>query len=233
MRKKSFIILLIVLSLSLIGSSQASLYGVEYKYFPKESLLKRSLSLESPLLIGDIIILPETPFDQLEAAKMVKRIDGLPDSLLKKITEHEIKIKLFEGQLTDNPTVRHLSGLTPRGYKSDIKWDAVPGIGGSKLVLVKIGHSEKGKGHGSVNLELHELAHSIDRYVFNGIRTNPHFLKIWELEKRNLFPGKDYFLLFPEEYFAETFAMYFYSNEMKEVIKIKAPLTFQFLQNLK
>ena len=76
-------------------------------------------------------------------------------------------IKLFTGKLTDNPTASHLSGMIPRGYVNNTTWDDVPGLGGSKTVLVKIGASHKGNGHSSVNLELHELAHSIDNYVFN------------------------------------------------------------------
>ncbi|MEF2098411.1 hypothetical protein V3595_27995 [Bacillus sp. CFBP9009] len=45
-----------------------------------------------------------------------------------------------------------------------------------------VGASDKGKGHGSVNLELHELAHSIDKIVYNGIRDDVNFLGIWGKE---------------------------------------------------
>ena len=48
---------------------------------------------------------------------------------------------------------------------------------------MKIGASDKGNGHSSVNLELHELAHSIDSYVFNELRYNKNFLEIWNQEK--------------------------------------------------
>jgi hypothetical protein len=116
---------------------------------------------------------------------------------------------------------------------SDKTWDDVPGVGGSKTVLVKIGASEKGNGHGSVNLELHELAHSVDRYVYDEIRHDPTFLEIWEAEKEILFPGKTYFTSYPEEYFAETFAMFYLGNETKEELKMRAPKTFMFYSSLK
>lgn len=233
MRKFIVIIMLIAVSLPLLGSTQASVDGIPLNTFPIESLLVDALSLRSPKQLGEIMLLPKDSFDQQEAASIIERIDKLPPSMLTKITQQQIKVKLFEGKLTDNPTAKHLTGLIPRGYQSLTKWDDVPGVGGSKTVLVKIGASEKGNGHGSVNLELHELAHSIDRYVYDEIRNNPAFLKIWKEEVSELFPGQSYFTTLPEEYFAETFAMYFLGDDTKEVLKQKAPLTFQFYSSLK
>ena len=57
---------------------------------------------------------------------------------------------------------------------------------GSHTVLVKIGASDKGKGHGSVNLELHELAHSVDQIVYGGIRDDDKFLSIWRKEVHSI-----------------------------------------------
>jgi Pro-Pro endopeptidase len=125
-----------------------------------------------------------------------------------------------------------LAGQTPRGYHSQITWDEVPGIGGSEVVLVKIGNSEKGMGHGSVNLELHELAHSIDRLVFQSISKDKTFQFIWEEERGILFPGNSYFILHAEEYFAETFAMYYLNEETKEQLKKFAPQTYDFFKEL-
>ncbi len=81
-------------------------------------------------------------------------------------------------------------------------------MGGSHTVLVKIGASDKGNGHGSVNLELHELGHSIDNIVFDGIRDDMDYLKIGGGRKwMGCFQGLRIFSNYPEEYFAETFAM--------------------------
>ncbi|MBS4190922.1 toxin [Bacillus sp. FJAT-49705] len=230
-RMMSFLIILLI-SLPLMGSSQAETDGIMLKDYARKSLLKRSLVLNSPNLLGNIIILPTEPFDELEAADIISRIDNLPYSLLKKIEKENIKLKLFVGKLTDNPTASDLTGIIPRGYKNGTTWDDVPGIGGSKTVLVKIGNSEKGKGHSSVNLELHELAHSIDRYVYDGIRYDLKFLSVWNKEKTLLFPNNDYFLSFPEEYFAETFAMYFLGGNDRRLLKEKAPETYKFIKKL-
>lgn len=224
--------ILMILSLTLIGSSQAAMGGIQLKDYPRKSLLHQSLDLQSPTLLENIIILPAEPFDELQAAGIINRIDHLPHQLLEKIVSNDIKMKLFVGKLTDNPSAQNLTGLIPRGYKSKTTWDNVPGIGGSKMVLVKIGYSEKGKGHGSVNLELHELAHSIDKYVYNGIRYNHQFLSVWKQESPKLFPNQDYFLNFPEEYFAETFAMYYLNKETKSLLKENAPVTYNFIKKL-
>ncbi|WP_313800507.1 anthrax toxin lethal factor-related metalloendopeptidase [Cytobacillus sp.] len=233
MRKVSLSICMLIISLALMGSSQAAMGGVKLKDFPSHSLLKKSLVLNSPAVLGNMVLLPTAPFDEFEAAQIISRVDNLPFSLLSKVGEENIKLKLFNGRLTDNPTVAHLEGMIPRGYKGDTTWDDVPGIGGAKTVLVKIGYSDKGKGHSSVNLELHELAHSIDRYVYNGMRNNQKFLTIWKKEKQLLFPEEDYFLTFPEEYFAEAFAMYFLGGYSSNLLKKTAPETYRFMKNLK
>jgi Pro-Pro endopeptidase len=231
-RKFMLFTMILIISVPLLGNTQASVDGVYLRNFPVESYLQNSLTLQSNDQLGDIVLLPKESFDQQEVASIIERLDHLPPSMLVKINQQQIKLKLFEGKLTDNPTAKHLKGVKPRGYVSDKTWDDVPGVGGSKTVLVKIGASEKGNGHGSVNLELHELAHSVDRYVYDEIRQDPNFLKVWEAEREALFPGKPYFTTLPEEYFAETFAMFYLGIETKEELKQKAPKTFMFYSSL-
>nr|WP_239094126.1 toxin [Bacillus sp. B15-48] len=224
--------LIIVSTLILPGSLHANVGGIALKEFPKQSLLFESLDSNHPKLLGDIFLLPEGPFNHEEAAEIISRIDTLPETLLRKIVENRIHVVLINEKLTEHPSARTLAGVTPRGYSTDKTWDDVPGIGGSKTVLVKIGHSEKGQGHSSVNLELHELAHSIDRHVYKKIRENQDFLEIWKLERKNLFPGLPYFLHYPEEYFAETFAMYYLDGEYRKRLKNVAPETYRFIRSL-
>ncbi|WP_226676912.1 anthrax toxin lethal factor-related metalloendopeptidase [Mesobacillus jeotgali] len=233
MRKVFQIFVVIVLSLSLLGSSNANMDGIFLFEYPKQSLLYESLQPENVRLAGKLIVLPENDFDQGEAAQIINRLMLLPESMILKAVGSNIKVKLFEGRLTDNPTASHLKGIVPRGYTSEKTWDQVPGIGGSRTVLVKIGSSEKGKGHGSVNLELHELAHSLDRHVYDGIRHEERFLKIWKHESRLLFPGRAYFLDYPEEYFAESFAMFYIGGLPAKLLKEAAPQTYQYIEGLK
>lgn len=233
MRKKALILTICLLSLTLLGSSNASEDGILLRDYPKASLLKESIYLNENDMINEIVILPEEKFDEEKAAQMISNIQKLPRALLTKIQKNDIYLKLFVGKLIDNPTAAHLKGIIPRGYKSDKKWDEVPGIGGGNVVLVKVGHSEKGMGHGSVNLELHELAHSIDRIVFDKLRFDPLFLKIWSTEKYALFQNKTYLVTLPEEYFAEVFAMYYIDDENRQLLKKRAPKTYEYIKNLK
>jgi Pro-Pro endopeptidase len=230
--KNRFLFCIVLLSLALMGNSQAQKGGVKLKDYPATSILKTSLQLTSAHELNHIIILPNSKFNQEEAAKMIERLDRLPPSLLAKINRNGIVIKLFTGSLTDNKSAAHLSGVIPRGYVKRVTWDDVPGIGGSKTVLVKIGSSNQGSGHSSVNLELHELAHSIDRHVYRGLRYQQHFLDIWNKEKNQLFPGNQYFLTYPEEYLAESFAYFYMRGKYQEQLQKLAPMTYQLIRDL-
>ncbi|WHX98991.1 toxin [Neobacillus sp. DY30] len=221
------------LFLSMITTSQASFDSIPLGDYPRNSELYQLIKNESSLQpLNEIILLPKSLFDEKAAAGIITRISNLPETLLEKINEEDITLKLFTGKLTDNQTARYLAGQIPRGYNTQTTWDEVPGIGGSQVVLVKIGHSEKGKGHGSVNLELHEIAHSIDNLVFQNISKDKEFQLIWEEERGILFPGNSYFILHAEEYFAETFAMYYLNDKTKLELKKLAPQTFDFFQRL-
>lgn len=218
---------------SMITTSQASFDSIKLGEYPRNSELYQLINKESShQQLNEMILLPKSFFDEKAAAGIITRIGNLPEALLEKINEQDITLKLFTGKLTDNQTARYLAGKIPRGYNTQTTWDEVPGIGGSKVVLVKIGNSEKGKGHGSVNLELHEMAHSIDSLVFENISQDKVFQLIWEEERGILFPGNSYFILHAEEYFAETFAMYYLNDETKLQLKKLAPKTYDFFQRL-
>jgi Pro-Pro endopeptidase len=228
--KRTFIILLISVTLLILWThTNANYSGTLLKHSP----LKTKLNLQSGKQLEEIILLPESNYDQEEAMEIIKRLDHIPTTLLDSTETKDIKVRLFEKKLTDFSTTSHLKGVTPRGYTNkSITWDDVPGIGGSKLVLVKIGHSEKGKGHNSYNLELHELAHSIDRYVLTDLYYDLEFLPLWKREAPRVFPDETYFLQYKEEYFAETFAMYYLNPETRNLLKKKAPATYRFIKEL-
>ncbi|RWR10384.1 toxin [Siminovitchia fortis] len=228
MRKILLILLIFPVLFFISDFSKATNIGVPLG----ESELYSMLTLKSGNLLKDAVILPEEEFDGEEAANIIKRLDLLPKSILSDIKKNGIKIILFEGKLTDQPYVEHLKGKVPRGYPETVLWDDLPGAGGSQYVFVKIGSSEKGKGHGSVNLEYHELAHSLQRFSYNDDKTDKELTEVWKQEASSLFPKRDYFLDYKEEYFAECFAYYFYSEHTREQLKVKAPKMYNFLNSL-
>ncbi|WP_077618509.1 anthrax toxin lethal factor-related metalloendopeptidase [Bacillus sinesaloumensis] len=233
MKKTVILTLLLVLVSFTYHPGEASPHGVPLKDYQSLTLYTATSILENYETIKDLILLPETSFNELAAAQMIQRINQIDVPILKGLVNEGIVLKLFTGNLTDEPTAAYLKGKKPRGYtENGPTWDEVPGIGGSEVVLAKIGSSDKGKGHGSINLELHELAHSIDRFVFDSISEDPYFLAIWEKEVNLLFPNRSYFSDFPEEYFAESFAMYYFTDQTRNHLKLVAPMTHQLFVDL-
>ncbi|WP_240338375.1 anthrax toxin lethal factor-related metalloendopeptidase [Peribacillus alkalitolerans] len=211
----------------------ASHDGKTYRSLPLNHALKKDGIFKEKPALQKLFLFPEESFDASEVEWMATRISHLPPNMLKRLNDREIKIKVFNGSLTEQKEATHLSGIKPRGYKkSGVKWDRVPGMGGNKIVFVKIGASEMGKGHGSVNLELHELAHTIDRLIYDNIRYKEEFLRIWKKEAPLFFNGRDYFIKYPEEYFAEVFSMYYLNETTNQELKNGAPLTYNYIKNL-
>lgn len=234
--KKLFVLSLTVfffLPLVKQNHSDASQYGIPLKNYHSISFFMSKEWISDYEILEDIIILPETPFNETEAIKMLTRISNINTHLLEALRTENIQIILFTGKITDLPSAAHLKGKKPRGYSENgPTWDEVPGIGGSRAILVKVGNSHKGEGHGSANLELHEIAHTFDRIVFDQVRDEPEFQKIWIKEAENLFPNQDYFISFPEEYFAEAFVYYFLSEQTNKYLQKEAPLTYSYFVNL-
>lgn len=229
----AIIMLLVFAIIPVYWKAHAGLDAILLKSYQSSTLDSFLEELPNREMINELVYLPSGDFSEQEAAFMIQRVANIPSNILNVLVHQNIHLYLFNGKLTDVQGFQHLHGLKPRGYSAHgVNWEEVPGIGGSKRVLAKIGHSDKGMGHGSVNLELHELAHSIDRYVMGNVRLNQAYMAIWKEEAPMLFPGKNYFLHFPEEYFAEVFAMYFLNEMSRFELAKNAPKTFLFLQNL-
>ena len=238
MKRRLIVFLLTVIIIlfsifSIYSFTSASGNGVSWSELPSKHALKTSPVLQNNRELQELFLFPKGNFNTAGVLSIVERVSYLPEDLISKLNQERIKIQLFTGDLTDNSGARYLKGMTPRGYiNQETTWDDVPGMGGSRIVYVKIGASGKGQGHSSVNLELHELAHTIDKMVYGEIHDNKVFLSAWEKEVISLFPGQAYFHSYPEEYFAETFAMYYLNPEEKELLKRKAPLTYIFIGKL-
>lgn len=228
MRKKVFIVFTLTLCVIFMAGMIFPLGSLSAKtayfneYFPNVRNKER---------LASIIILPEDRDVWGQARPIIERLDSLPAGLLDALSKNRVKMKLFTGLLTDNREAKHLKGLIPRGYQSKT-WDDVPGMGGSKTVLVRIGHSDNGQGHSSVNLELHELGHTVDKQLLQVCSQTIVFQQIWMKEVGNLFPNQDYFIQYPEEYFAECFALFHFNQETKQYLMDSAPDTFSFFQEL-
>jgi hypothetical protein len=190
------------------------------------------LRMEDGKITDKLIVLPDTDYDKDEAQAIIGRLSKISEGILERLYNAGVDIILVNGPITDVPAYAYLKGITPRGWEGTGKtWDDIPGAGGNPTVI-RIGYSEYGKGHGSINLELHETAHAIDEYAFNNVSDTNNFLNVWSSEVRNVFGDNAYFDSYPEEYFAETFAMYYLDDESRNILKEKGPLTYDFIENL-
>lgn len=204
----------------------------------KEAEIRHQLNIEIENkevkeLLEQLIMVPlNNDYNHDEVSGMVSRLAHIHPTILHDLVVNNVKVKLFSGKLTDEPYFADLKGISPRGWSSHKTWDQVPGAGGTYFAAAKIGASEPGNGHGSINLELHETAHSVERTIFNGLRDNDEFLEIWREEVPILFQDDQYFNSYPEEYFAEVFAMYYLSKDTNIEVQLKAPKTYEYIQRL-
>lgn len=184
------------------------------------------------MLLGDLILLPDdNNYDKTSALEMIKTISHINPSILSFLTENNLKVKLFNGNLTDEPGFQDLKGSIPRGWNNGLTWDDVPGGCGPTLAVAKIGASQTGMGHSSVNLELHEIGHLFERN-YQELRNNMDYNQIWEEEAPKLMPGRLYFSNYQDEFFAEAFAMYYYGTNTREVVKQVAPNTYSLISDI-
>lgn len=85
---------------------------------------------------------------------------------------------------------------------------------------------------------LHEISHTVDENV--KYSSSAGFVKVFEQENRKLFNTNifhnvsnsymNYYAMYSDEYFAETCALYFNSNESRNILKTHAPMTYQFIK---
>jgi len=175
-------------------------------------------------------------YDYDEAQKMIDRIGRLPNRIIEEAVKSNVRLVFTDFAITYLPEYHSLRGVVPRGWEETGRtWDDVPGAGG-QLTVARIGHSDYGKGHSTVNLEYHEFGHAIDGatlgYKINALEEfalmhKEEKPKLWDADAHN-----SYYFDYPEEYFAETLAFYFLGGEEKERLKTNAPKTYAFMESL-
>lgn len=183
-------------------------------------------------IVDKLVVLPTGKYNTKEANAMMERIAKIPTPLLTKLNDNHVKIKLVNGKITDEPELAKYKGVTPRGWENTgLTWDDVPGASINNVIL-RIGYSEKGKGHNCQNLELHETLHAVDRIALNGISATAEFKKVWQKEANINYKNDGYVSVYPTEYFAETASLYLYNDKTRKKLKKDMPLTYDFLDNL-
>ena len=182
--------------------------------------------------IDRLVVLPSGDYNVNEATAMKQRLEKIPANILNTLFDKGVKIKLTNDIITNEPELNYLKGVTPRGWEgTGLTWDDVPGVS-ERVVVARIGYSNKGKGHNSFNLEIHETMHAVDRFVFNEVSSTEEFKNIFNAEASVNYSGDGYVSVQPTEYFAETASLYVYSENTRNDLKHSMPLTYEFLDKL-
>ncbi len=188
-------------------------------------------SLQNEDILKSMIFVPPKVEEKQALEDMLTTIDGIDRPLLQFLQSKGVMIRLFKGNLTDEPLLFPLKWKQPRGWEQDVSWSEVPGSGGGWLISAKIGSSSSGNGHSSLNLELHEIGHTVFNHLSDSQKAQ--FKEAWQEEVKMMFPNREYFSSYTSEYFSESFAFYYYNENTSDHLKWKAPLTYKFMEVFK
>ena len=182
-------------------------------------------------VLKDIIYLPYRYEDTDSVNDILLRLAAIDIELLRGLRTAHVDIILTNRHITDIKEYIDLRGVTPRGWEdTGLTWEDIPGLGGNPVVI-KIGESDPGDSHNSINLELHEVAHAINLFLLDQLSESTEFAVIHAAEKYSMFGEYPYYD-YKEEYFAECFAYYYYSAESNAALLEKAPLTHALIAGL-
>lgn len=147
----------------------------------------------------------------------------LPVSLITTLRQRNRGIDVVADNVTTHPAMRSYQNVRPRGWAEGRTWSEVPGAGATGNHGTIIAGNSLHRGHGSVDLILHEVGHTVDRYfknrgagmdfsssrMFTEINTATPFGPLYG-------PSASYQQSNEEENFAEMFALYFATPETRQ-----------------
>src|SRR5690625_1786694 len=197
--------------------------------------LNQNISAQDQNLADMIEVRTTDSSNDADAEQMIERLNNVDSRILYETNRSGVSIILMDVPLTDLPEFQHLSGTVPRGWEqSGSTWDDVPGAGGF-TTAARMGYSDAGNGHSTINLELHEYAHAVDRYTAGfTFSSTSEFNEIMAAEKNALFGDhqvSEYFDV-PSDYFAEVFAMYYLDGKERDKLQSRAPRTYEYIDTL-
>jgi hypothetical protein len=185
-----------------------------------------------------------SPADQLGYLNAVnEEMTKIPPIVLSIIAQAGFRLELVMDAVTHHPQLKHLSGVTPRGWPVGQTWDVVPGGGATPILkCTVIAANSLQKGHGSRNLILHEHAHTFDLALSYLVQssgvlklTNPQlfsksdeeFMTLWQSVNWKSNYQKSYI----EEAFAESFAFFFDSTQSRNELQNQYPTIYNYFVN--
>lgn len=181
------------------------------------------------------ILLQSEQIEDSHIDRFIKSYMKFPSELTKELLGRGRKIHLIFGHgVSDDPTW----GKEDKTFDGR-DWSDVPGAGGSTYWKspTRIVVNRMDEGHGSVDLYLHEEAHTMDStYGYFKISDSEVFKKIFSnpsvTQYLNSITSTGYYEN-SREAFAELFARYHAGPQSRKILEEKAPEAALFIQNLK
>lgn len=161
-------------------------------------------------------------------------LEKFPKNLFSEMLKKNARIDLLQGVgVTEHPMWK-----SDKPTWDERAWNTIPGSGGipsSNIQTIIVVNSLK-KGHGSVNLFLHEHGHALDNtYDYEAVSRSSEWQDLMSVESVRSFLVKNCgeYCLHPREGFAELFAQFYHSHESKKKLELEAPEAFKYFENLK
>lgn len=163
----------------------------------------------------------------------------LPVRIIHVLRDRNKGIDLVSQSVTNHPQLAHLRGVTPRGWEEGETWEGVPGAGAIGSHPTIIAGDSLHQGHGTLDLILHEVGHTVDRFLKNGnLRMDLSSTEMFQGLHRNtpftILYGThtgNYASSHVEENFADMFAMYFFSERSRRALEQVYPEGMVYLES--
>ncbi|MBW2991670.1 hypothetical protein KY345_00450 [Candidatus Woesearchaeota archaeon] len=233
-KEKSILSLVIGGCLALMGYGIMSDYYPEYLPEPKANEVRR-YSTEAVKANHRISI---NKRDERAINRILNKLENVPDAFQKKGNEYGGVVVIFDGRITEDKCSAYL-GLEQ--HKEQIKKAGFENTIGTYFpftgeVFVKQKSRPKG-----ISAVLHEYGHMIDYALVGGwmdfSSNEKEFRRIFDISKKY----RDFFFFKrmdnhessdPREFFAESFARYYFSDKSRKKLRKEFPEAYQYLCDL-
>lgn len=237
------IYLLLVLGFICLGQLEESWARAERRSCARPQFrVPRTTTQYRPFLQQNNIVQISRNIQPRDLVNFIYEFTKLPPSLLREAASTGARVHLLHGtgvaqdpSWTRDPKVGDPDWDNRADTFDGRSWRTVPGSGGYRNTIpTRIVVNRLYEGHGSINLVLHEHAHTLDSlYELRGVSNSRQWRQLHEAEETRNFldaMATDYEKGSREESFAELFAYYHACNETRWHMRWQAPNLAAFFE---
>lgn len=177
-----------------------------------------------------------------EINRILNVLENVHDSFQEIANNYKGTVVIFDGIITENESMRKWKGVQIPKWSEGKTYDILPGAYSVEHKEALIKQSYKAGSHGSVSLELHEYGHLIDHALgelinLHEISATSYFVSVHQASRTYKKPDgsqrlSNYGYKYRDEFFAESFAKFYFSPETKAELKGDFREDYHFLEIL-